>query len=244
MTTAKSYEGHPNPQAATYEIDADLLGPFQKIIVSKTGELKKYCPLAETLFGKKGVLQLAMASRIDIIARDGKTYVGVTTSKLAQWDDDTRSSVERVINDFLSKSTPAVLTQALQKDITAEKIELRKPFEPSGEDAFYQSIVTETFNDHVRPILKEDGGDMEVLAIEIKNGKIDVDVGLVGSCNDCPVAKTGTLQGAKHKLEQMLVDIKAEFANDKKLQTLSVGEITIEPLREAVFARPGPSASP
>ncbi|HPF77808.1 MAG TPA: NifU family protein [Alphaproteobacteria bacterium] len=222
MSIVRLFEGNPNPKVATFEIDKDLLGHFSKLIVTKTGALLQHCPIAEPLF--KGDV-----TRIDLAARDGKTYITLSR-KLMAWDTAEKEAVQRRINEFLSKSTPAVYADAI-----STAIQTQKPFTAANP---VTKLVQATFNQIVNPILANDGGAMELLNIDIKpSGDIAAEVALIGSCNGCSSAETQTLVGATKTIRQALQSAKAQHKGNPDIQKLLFTGITVREIPEIALTR-------
>jgi Fe-S cluster biogenesis protein NfuA len=64
----------------------------------------------------------------------------------------------------------------------------------------------------VRPTLKADGGDIEL--IDVKDGVVQV--ALTGACHGCPMSKMTLEHGVEKALKASLPEIKAVVAVDKQ----------------------------
>ncbi|RDU60915.1 iron-sulfur cluster assembly scaffold protein [Helicobacter sp. MIT 14-3879] len=67
--------------------------------------------------------------------------------------------------------------------------------------------VDKTIDEHIRPMLMMDGGDMEILDIkDTSDDFIDVYIRYMGACDGCASAATGTLYAIEEVLKQHLAD--------------------------------------
>lgn len=222
MSNAIIFDGNPNPKVLTFEINTDLLGSFSKLVIPKNGALLDYCPIAESLFQGD-------VTRVDIAARDSKTYVTISR-KLMEWTDDQRKAVTNHLNLFLSQSTPAAYLDAITQNITSQP-----PFKPNNS---IQKMVQASFNDQVNPLLASDGGAMELMNVSLKsNGDIEAEVALIGSCNGCSSAETETLAKATEKIKSVLNAAKIQNSGNATLQKLNFKEIQIREIPELAIRR-------
>ena len=229
MISIKHFPGNPNPMVATFKIDQDILGIFGKIIIPRGSNLEKYSPLAQMLFPRS-----ASIVRVDLTARDVKTYVSIAR-KLVQWTTDDILKVEDHLKGFFAKPTPAVFIDAIVANVVPQK-----PFAPAN---IIQKLVQASFNEQVNPVLASDGGAMELLNVEIKpTGEISADVALIGSCNGCGSAETDTLVEATKKIRKVLEAAKAKEAakpegGNSAVKMLAFKGISIREIPDLVITR-------
>lgn len=234
MPTVTEFQGNPNSNVATFEIDADLLGAYEKVIIPRNSTLLAYSPLTQAIFDKaKGVL------RVDMSLRDGKTHVALATKMindqpLMQWTPESIARTQAFIAQFL-EANALLLTDALAANVTPQP-----RFAPQdGAIGQIQGLVQNAFNDVVNPILARDGGAMELLNISVipKTGKIGANVALIGACNGCDSAATQTLTNATQAIQKVLEAVKAKSPNNPALQTLTFTGIGIQEIEDVVLAR-------
>lgn len=66
--------------------------------------------------------------------------------------------------------------------------------------------IEKVLNEHVRPGLQMDGGDVEVLDWEPKTGTVKVK--LVGACGGCPMAQMTLQMGVERTLKEHIKEVK------------------------------------
>ncbi|MEM9468576.1 MAG: NifU family protein [Pseudomonadota bacterium] len=222
MSNVRIFEGNPNTKVLTLEVDQDLLGMFEKIVVTNSGALREYSPLADVLL--KGD-----ATRVDFSFNDGKTYIAVAR-KMLEWTDNMKADAFAKVEQFLSGSAPAVYLDALSTNIQAQK-----PFKPKNP---IQKLVQASFNEQVNPVLATDGGAMELMGVEIRaTGEITATVALIGSCNGCSHAETETLGKATEKIKEVLEAAKKQNASNPIIQRLDFSGIKVQEIPELVISR-------
>lgn len=65
--------------------------------------------------------------------------------------------------------------------------------------------IDKTIDAHIRPMLVMDGGDLEVIDVQVtKDGHVDVFIRYMGACNGCASATTGTLFAIENVLQENL----------------------------------------
>ena len=64
--------------------------------------------------------------------------------------------------------------------------------------------VEAIIDEHVRPMLEMDGGNMEILDIKSESGRIDIYIRYLGACSGCASGATGTLYAIENILQENL----------------------------------------
>ncbi len=219
----KLVKENPNPKVTTVEINQDFLGSYSKLVVTKSGAMLQYAPLAEKLM-------TGDVTRVDFAVRDGKTYVTMAR-KLLPWSDNMQAGAMDIIKDFLKKKTPPLYLDAISQNITTTP-----PFQPQ-QNAIHK-LVSNTFNKNVNPVLADHGGAMELLNVEVKpTGEVNASVALIGSCNGCDTATLETLAGAEAAIKQALGAAKKEYSGNEDIKKLSFTGIQIKEIPEVALTR-------
>ena len=109
-----------------------------------------------------------------------ENVVTITQNGLSQWDA-LEDNAKKVLTDFVPDHDPQFLTK---------EEEYRKNLSPE------LKIVEELLDQHIRPHLQMDGGDIEVVALEENLLTIRYE----GACGSCPSSQTGTLEAIRSTL--------------------------------------------
>ena len=64
--------------------------------------------------------------------------------------------------------------------------------------------VEAIIDEHVRPMLEMDGGNMEILDIKSEESRIDIYIRYLGACSGCASGATGTLYAIENILQESL----------------------------------------
>jgi Fe-S cluster biogenesis protein NfuA len=65
--------------------------------------------------------------------------------------------------------------------------------------------VEQIIDEHIRPILKADGGDIKLIDIKDKIVKVQ----LTGACESCPMSQMTLRQGVERMLKEHIPEIKS-----------------------------------
>ncbi|RDU72723.1 iron-sulfur cluster assembly scaffold protein NifU [Helicobacter aurati] len=103
---------------------------------------------------------------------------------------DVRNEIEREL--LKNRANLSANNQLLFQDMTiAQKVK----------------AVDKTIDEHIRPMLMMDGGDMEILDIKDSSDNfIDIYIRYMGACDGCASAATGTLYAIEEVLKQHLAE--------------------------------------
>jgi Fe-S cluster biogenesis protein NfuA len=225
--TVTEVAGNPNPKAVTFEIDADVLGLFDKIVFTKGGTTQQYSPLARAIFTANNDGRGGDTASIDLFHREGKTYVTLNR-KLMDWTPESRTAAKDFIARFVNGREAAVHVQALAENVTA----LPKFTPPTP----FHSWLAEEFSKSVTPALAKDGGAMELLDIAVREDTMAVsfDVAMIGSCTSCISGKTKTVSDA---LEVMSLLIEGQKLKGTLPPSMHVTDIHVRDVQDVVLKR-------
>ncbi|MGL4367969.1 MAG: NifU family protein [Brevinemataceae bacterium] len=67
-------------------------------------------------------------------------------------------------------------------------------------------LIESQLNEHVRPMLIMDGGDMEIIDLKEDGDKLLLFIEYLGACNGCPSSSTGTLMAIQQFLNTRVSD--------------------------------------
>lgn len=67
-------------------------------------------------------------------------------------------------------------------------------------------LIEAELDEHVRPMLVMDGGDMEIIDLKEDGDNILLFIEYLGACNGCPSASTGTLMAIQQFLHTRISD--------------------------------------
>ena len=168
--------GTPNPYALKFVLNVPLKSRGRATFYSRR-ECENL-PLFYSLFDIKGVKQVFVFQNQMTLSHEGllseqemeKQVVSVVGSRIVCHDPDFVSSVEE---KSITKKTPVGLSPEVKK-------------------------VEEILDRTVRPGLRADGGDVEVVSVEGGEVKISYQ----GACGGCPSAFMGTLEAIENILRQ------------------------------------------
>ncbi len=105
-----------------------------------------------------------------------------------------------ILKDVRAEMETQKLKENAQKIASGENI-------PFDQMTVIQKIKTinATIDEHIRPMLMMDGGDMEILDIkDSSDGHIDIYIRYMGACSGCASASTGTLFAIEGILQQQI----------------------------------------
>ena len=158
----------PNPNAKKFVLSKDVKSEG-KVTFSSIDDCH-HIDLARELYLLTNVTQIHFFENV----------VTMTQNGLSNWEA-LETNAKKVLQDFLPDHDPKFLTaeEEYRKDLTPER-----------------QIVEELLDQHIRPHLRMDGGDIEVLDLE---GNL-LTIRYEGACGSCPSAQTGTLDAIRSTL--------------------------------------------
>lgn len=160
----------PNPNALKFIVNVTLKNEGKADFSSVTE--CEHVPLAEELLHLPGVKQVHFFDNVVTVTQDGSQ----------SWDT-LAEMVEGTVYSLGSEHDPDF----------ANALEVRRS-QMSDE----QKQVEDILDQHIRPYLQGDGGDLEVVDID---GCI-ISIRYQGACGTCPSAVTGTLQAIQSVLQE------------------------------------------
>ncbi len=105
------------------------------------------------------------------------------------------------------------ILQDVRAEMEAERLKENAQKIASGENIPFNQMtviqkiktINATIDEHIRPMLMMDGGDMEILDIkDSSDGHIDIYIRYMGACSGCASASTGTLFAIEGILQQQI----------------------------------------
>ncbi len=171
----------PNPYALKFVLNVPLKNIGRASFYSK--QETTHLPLFHSLFDIKGIKQIYVFQNQITITHEG-----------ALGEEDMEKQVTAVIGTRLPIHDPNFISpeEEQQNSTPANKIKTAK--EKTPEMLKIEAILDRT----VRPGLRADGGDMEVLSVK----QNEVHIAYQGACSGCPSAFMGTLEAVESILRQ------------------------------------------
>lgn len=205
---------NPNGLAATFDLGADYMNPFGKIVIPRDDEIVKHVPIAGYFFDLIKAL-----NRIDLVHDNGTTqmtlnYAGILMKMMPElsWNDKQKAFVQDSIQDFLKQSGGQVVNAQAVSQASGKQL-----FEAQNDDV---RILVNTFNRVVKPIAQAHGGDFEIIDMDAskslfsKKTKITTTVAVFGACGGCS-SFDKTYGKAPAAVNAELDKIKSPYAIDK-----------------------------
>jgi NFU1 iron-sulfur cluster scaffold homolog, mitochondrial len=159
----------PNPQALKFILNEELLKAETRQYSSESEA--KDDPFAAGIFQIEGVASVFYMSN----------FVTIEKSPSKGWGD-----IQRPFINFL---------KSFDKNLIPEEKEMKPLDENAGE---LLKKINELLDNRVRPALANDGGGLEVIALEGNTVKIKYQ----GACGSCPSSITGTLMAIEGLLQR------------------------------------------
>jgi len=141
-------------------------------------------PLAVKLFELKGVNRVFY----------GKNYVSVGKEELTDWND-IKPLVIDVICDYFTKNL-----ELFDKKPQAEDTKINE------NDSSTVALIKEIIAVRIRPVVQEDGGDIEFINFEESSGIVYL--AMKGSCSGCPSSSVTLKNGIEKMLIYYVPDVK------------------------------------
>lgn len=241
----------PNPKAASFEINADLLksgnhalgdvailtrtsvGHIPGTKKEKEGPLVRYSPLVTsvlkvaTLFNRIDFSHIAPRQR-----EPEKTLVTFFTSTQFLSEEQIPRIGELLRRFVNSDNAPILNVSELVKDVPP-----LTPFRPKNT---IEKYLCETFHSVVDEQLARDGGAMKIVGLNFfSNGDIQTIAALFGSCSGCGSSTTKTLANATKAMQSAVSEIQKNNPDHRDIQRLNFRPIEIEKERSEtlIFAR-------
>lgn len=207
-------DGNPNPKALTLSLGV-IAQPLRISIPRLNNKAAIISPISGSLFRDFGFV-----TRIDLFERKGVQQITLS-GKMLTWNERP-DMVEKVIyhtGHYLALQ-PVLDVGAAKQHLPAMHF-----FDAAGDPLFEH--VRDVFERSVRRKLALDGGDAELLNIDVDpdTGRIDIDAVMIGSCGGCPVSKSNTLADTTSDINASLVPIKVGNPEEEFVQKLHMGEI-------------------
>ena len=174
----------PNPCALKFVLNVPLKNRGNATFYSQR-ECEGH-PLFYSLFDIKGVKQIYVFQNQMTLSHEGVLS-----------DEEIQKQVSSVVGTRMVRHDPGFLSsqeQKLQSPPGSGERPLKTPLPPEWKK------VEEVLDRTVRPGLRADGGDLEVLSVQ----EGEVQISYQGACGGCPSALMGTLEAIENILRQEL----------------------------------------
>ena len=167
----------PNPTAWKFVLNCPLKNRGRAEFYSKDDCLN--LPLFHSLFDIQGVKQIFVFQNQMTVTHDGSLN-----------EEDMEKQVKSVVETRIVRHDPDFVISSEENNPSEEGIK-KEP--PSPEVLKVDKILDRT----LRPALRADGGDIEVLSVENN----EVRISYKGACGGCPSAFMGTLEAIENILQ-------------------------------------------
>ena len=171
----------PNPYALKFVLNVSLKDTGRASFYSK--QETAHLPLFHSLFDIKGVKQIYVFQNQMTLTHDGSLS-----------EVDIEKQVTAVIGTRLPIHDPNFVSPEEEKQDSASAYKIKTAKEKTPEMLKIEAILDRT----IRPGLRADGGDMEVLSVK----QNEVHIAYQGACSGCPSAFMGTLEAVENILRQ------------------------------------------
>ncbi|CAJ1444589.1 unnamed protein product [Effrenium voratum] len=180
-----SAEVTPNPKSMKFVLEgADVLGRGTKTMLFRSPHEALQAPLAKSLLELEGVREVLLASG----------HVTVTKATIADWEE-LQEVVEKEISQFYQAGKPAVDPDAVES------------IDPQDfEEGSIEAQILELLEERVKPFVQQDGGDIEFVRFDHKDGSLYVR--MVGSCSGCAMSHATLQEGVKNLMDHYLPAVK------------------------------------
>lgn len=149
-------------------------------------------PLARQLFRISGVSRVFFAQK----------FITITKADEGEWSL-IKPEVYATIMDFFASGLPILTKKAETEGSSSEPVE---------EDSETVAMIKELLDTRIRPMVQEDGGDIEYKGFE--NGVVKLK--LTGSCSTCPSSKATLYDGVSNMLMHYVPEVeKIEQVEDE-----------------------------
>ena len=124
----------------------------------------------------------------------GINFISIEKNNKVNWDD-VSYEIRVLIQEKLNKG---VFVKS--DSITTKKQDIKRNVKVNRKRTKKELIIEDIFEQHIRPYVMQDGGDISLVSYE--NGIVKVL--LQGACNGCPSSTYTLKQGIETKLKQIL----------------------------------------
>ena len=124
----------------------------------------------------------------------GINFISIEKNNKVNWDDISYE-IRELIQEKLNKG---VFVKSEGK--TTKKQDIKRNVKVNRKRTKKELIIEDVFEQHIRPYVMQDGGDISLVSYE--NGIVKVL--LQGACNGCPSSTYTLKQGIETKLKQIL----------------------------------------
>ena len=124
----------------------------------------------------------------------GINFISIEKNNKVNWDDISYE-IRVLIQEKLNKG---IFVKS--EGITTKKQDIKRNVKVNRKRTKKELIIEDVFEQHIRPYVMQDGGDISLVSYE--NGIVKVL--LQGACNGCPSSTYTLKQGIETKLKQIL----------------------------------------
>ncbi len=193
---AVRFEATPNPQTFRFSADA-LLGKqpgqafTEKPVDFKNAAEAQFSPLAKKLFG------FPWAAGVYI----GRDFITVTKQDWVDWDI-IAEPLAGLIEEHLESGAPVVTVRKVED--TASASNSSDPTAAQDGDSAAVIEIKRVLNEEIRPMVAQDGGDIEFSKYE--DGIVYLH--MQGSCAGCPSSTMTLKMGIETRLQEAVPEIR------------------------------------
>ena len=156
-------------------------------------------PLADKIFQIPGIQKIFF----------GSTYISIGKKEEQSWED-LKPQIFEAIEDFYNSEKP----------LFSEKVNFSTKNEIGENDSETIQLIKEIIETRIRPVLQEDGGDVEFRKFDEEHGVVILE--LQGSCTGCPSSEVTLKGGIERMLLHYVAEVKAVHAFDQDADEVEI----------------------
>lgn len=179
----------PNPHFLKFMPGKDLLNDGETYDFASIRDATN-SPLAQKLFDVNGV------SRIFY----GKDYISVGKKELTEWTD-IKPLIVDIICDYFTKNLELFHERPVSEDTMIK-----------DDDSEAVALIKEIIATRIRPVVQEDGGDLQFINFDTSTGTVYV--AMKGSCSGCPSSSVTLKNGIEKMMIHYVAEVKCVEAVD------------------------------
>lgn len=234
--SARLAEERPNPNIASYLIDADLLTAAKTwlspslslghVIIPRDNALVGHSPLAQSVFKASG-----LTIRIDLSHAENGTLISLA-KKMGGWSSEGLEGVRNMLEQGINSGISPIDIRSAVKEVP-----ITPPLETK--DLLLKNLI-ETFDSAVRGPLAEDGGAMRICGIideRIHGGPVTFEVAMTGACSTCGSSEEITLKKAYDAMAGLVVDMKEAAPNNRDIQSFNLRPFQLQKNPALIYGR-------
>lgn len=153
--------------------------------------IKHHAELSAKFPAAAELLQIGSVS--EVLFGHDRVTVNLEPGHVHKWDQ-----LSGEISGIVSRAVKQPISQADLECLASLTGTTNEALDAAWEDGSVESEIVEVLESHIRPYIREDGGDLRFIGFDHERGTARVH--LVGACSGCP-SSAKTLQG---RVEQLL----------------------------------------